>query len=74
MTIASASPTRQHPHDPGTPGAVVAGHSAEDDLTRAVKHLEHEHYGMDSISVLGTTCPGPSLRPAPRRAEPWSPS
>jgi len=56
MTIASAARPAKHEHQPGAPGtpdAVVAVYADEDDLTRAVKHLEHEHYDMDTISVLG---------------------
>jgi uncharacterized membrane protein len=35
-----------------TPNAVVAVYATEDDVTVAVKHLEHEHYDMSRISVL----------------------
>jgi uncharacterized membrane protein len=35
------------------PDAVVAVYTSEEELTRAVKHLEREHYDMSSISVLG---------------------
>jgi len=37
----------------GTPDAVVAIYSTEADLTTAIKHLEHAHYDMAQISVLG---------------------
>ena len=33
--------------------AVVAVYATEADLTAAIKHLEHEHYDMAAISVLG---------------------
>jgi hypothetical protein len=32
---------------------VVAVYATEADLTAAIKHLEHEHYDMGSVSVLG---------------------
>jgi hypothetical protein len=36
------------------PDAVVAVYATEADLTAAIKLLEHEHYAMGSVSVLGT--------------------
>ncbi len=35
------------------PDAVVAVYENETDVTAAIKHLEHEHYDMSNISVLG---------------------
>jgi uncharacterized membrane protein len=35
------------------PDAVVAVYENEADVTAAVKHLEHAHYDMSNISVLG---------------------
>ncbi len=36
-----------------SPDAVVAVYANEEDLNHAIKHLEHSHYDMASISVLG---------------------
>ena len=53
MTSTHASDTPETTAKDPAPDAVVAVYEHEADLTRAIKHLEHEDYDMASISVLG---------------------
>jgi uncharacterized membrane protein len=43
----------EQPTTDAIPDAVVAVYENEADVTAAIKHLEHEHYDMTHISVLG---------------------